>query len=283
MTTPRRSPRSSCRSLMSRSTRMPASSSASTPRNRRRRGRPHWRRSCRFRSVPSSRCFRGCSGLEPGPSWRRSRSPRSPRSRSGAMIGGFTGAGVVRTALRQLLAATVAAAADLHRRVAARPKCGMTVRELIRAAGLGASALRPGNLSGGVAASRAVHGPPGPEPAGRRGDPEVAPKEGRRSSRRSCSPSTTLRPARSSARADGRCSVRACWRAVTVTNRSNRCARIARSAEDGTTIRRGPSTRRTRCRSAALRCRWNLRLPSAASLPGDPRSGHPVISPPYTR
>ena len=104
----------------------------------------------------------------------------------------------------------------------------MTVRELIRAAGLRASALRPGNLSGGVAASlAAVHGPPGPEPAGRRGDPEVAPKEGRRSTRRSCSPSTTLRPARSSARADDRCSVRACWRAVKVTNRSNRCARIA--------------------------------------------------------
>ena len=38
------------------------------------------------------------------------RSPRSPLFVLGAMIGSFTGAGVVRTALRQLFAATVAAA-----------------------------------------------------------------------------------------------------------------------------------------------------------------------------
>jgi hypothetical protein len=53
-----------------------------------------------------------------------------------------------------------------------------------------------------------------------------------RSSRRSCSPSTSLRPARSSVRADRRWPWRAWWRVGKATYHSNRCAHIARSAGD---------------------------------------------------
>jgi hypothetical protein len=118
-------------------------------------------------------------------------------------------------------------------------------------------------LSGVAVASCAGHGPAVLEPADRAGDVEEPPRKGRRSTRRSCSPSTSLRPVRSSARAGGRCPERVCWRAGRAMNRSNRCGRIERSAGDETTTRRRPNTRRSLCRSAALWCRCHVRRTSA--------------------
>ena len=85
-----------------------------------------------------------------------------------------------------------------------------------------------------------------------------------RSTRSSCSPRTSPRRVRSSARGDGRWPPRACWRVETVTSHSSRCARSVHSAGGATTIHRRPSTPRTRCRSEGPSGRWILRPSSGA-------------------
>jgi hypothetical protein len=118
-------------------------------------------------------------------------------------------------------------------------------------------------LSGGAAANLAVHGRAVPEPAARVGDAGEAPKEGPRSIQKLRSPSTSPRPARSSARVDGRCSVHASWRAGKEKCHSNRCARMSRSVGDGTTNPRPPGTRRSRCRSVESWRRCHVCLTSS--------------------
>src|SRR6266542_743944 len=129
-----------------------------------------------------------------------------------------------------------------------------------------------GGVNGAAAPSHVARDRPVQAPADRAGDGAALPGPGPRDTVRSRSPSTSLRPARSSGRPDAERRQHAERRAEMATSRNNRRGRTARTGAGETTSRPSPGTPRSPRRSAARRDRSprHPAVETASSRPHDP-------------